>query len=145
MSTTEGPTDLETKFNFTPHMRQHIHRHHSDSHCTPSAKMIIFYVFGMLITSLTGNIKIYSQVITAQDRLNMMEEADKKKNKLIEQCMARKDEMQKLSQKHLRGQKYSLLESDAQQQATYILRRAFEIKQEQEDEVSSHYIITIYN
>jgi hypothetical protein len=103
----------------------------------------VFYVFGMLITSLIDNTKIYSQVITAQDRLKMMAEADKKKNKLIEQCMARKVEMQKWSQKHLHGQKYSLLESDAHQRATYLLRRAFEIKQEQEDEVSSHYVITI--
>jgi hypothetical protein len=95
----------------------------------------------MITTFLTDKTKMYSQVIRAQDRLNMMKEADKKKNELTEQSMARKNEMQKWSQKQLRGQKYSLLESDAHQRATYLLHRAFEIKQEQEDEVSSHYVI----
>jgi hypothetical protein len=37
--TTDGPTDVETKFHFTPHHRQHIHRHHSDSCWNPSAQI----------------------------------------------------------------------------------------------------------
>lgn len=103
----------------------------------------VFHIPGKIITSVPDNTKINSQVITAQDKLNMMEEADKKKSKLTEQCMARKDEMHKWSQKQLHGQKYILLESDAHQRETYLLHRASEIKQEEEDEVSSCYIITI--
>ena len=67
----------------------------------------------------------------------MLEEEDKKKNEQIQQCLARKDEMQK-SYAQSKDTKYSLLESDARRRATHLLRRAFEIKQEQEDEVRYH-------
>jgi hypothetical protein len=97
----------------------------------------------MLIASVADDTKINSQVITVQDRLNMMEEAHKKKSKLTEQCISRKDEMRKWSQKQLHDQKYFLLESDAHQRETYLLHRASEIKQEQEDEVSNLHIITL--
>jgi hypothetical protein len=65
----------------------------------------------------------------------MLEEANKKKTELIQRCMTRKDEMRKWSQKHTHEQKYSLLESHAHHRATHLLRRASEIKQDQEDEV----------
>jgi hypothetical protein len=35
VSTIDGRPDVETKFNFTTHTRQHINKHHSDSHCNP--------------------------------------------------------------------------------------------------------------
>lgn len=67
----------------------------------------------------------------------MVQEAYKKRDQLTEQCMTRKDEMRKWSEKQLHVQKHSLLESDAHRNATHLLHRAFEIKQEQEDDVSS--------
>lgn len=72
-----------------------------------------------------------------QDRLHMLEEADKRNNELMQKCKVRKDEMCKWSQKQKHGQKYSLLESHAHHQATHLLHRAFEMKQDQEDEVST--------
>jgi membrane-bound lytic murein transglycosylase MltF len=94
-------------------------------------------MFGIFDTFLTDETAICSQIITQQDRLTEVQEAYKKKNELTEQCMARKDEMRKWSEKQLREQRHSLLESDAHRHATHLLRRAFELKQEQEDEVSN--------
>ncbi|XP_021935545.1 cilia- and flagella-associated protein 45-like isoform X2 [Zootermopsis nevadensis] len=82
-----------------------------------------------------NRIKQQAKVITMQDRLHMLEEADKRNNELMQKCKVRKDEMCKWSQKQKHGQKYSLLESHAHHQATHLLRRAFEMKQDQEDEV----------
>jgi hypothetical protein len=39
MSSTDGPTDVEMKFYFTPRLGKHIHRHHSDSRCNPWAQI----------------------------------------------------------------------------------------------------------
>lgn len=97
----------------------------------------IFCVFGMFATFLTDETEIFSQIITQQERLNVVQEAYKKRNQLTEQCMARKNEMREWSEKQLHLQKHSLLESDAHQNATHILHRAFEMKQEQEDDVSN--------
>ncbi|PSN55986.1 hypothetical protein C0J52_02150 [Blattella germanica] len=80
-------------------------------------------------------LKRQAKVVTAQERLNLLEEEDRKKNELIQQCLARKDDMRKWSQIQSKDQKYSILESDARRRATHLLRRAFEMKQEQEDEV----------
>jgi hypothetical protein len=93
----------------------------------------------MFITFLNYKAETCLQVITIQDRLNMLEEADKKNNELLQKCKARKDEIHKWSQNQTHRQKYSLLESHAHQQATHLLHRAFEIKQDQEDEVSTLY------
>jgi hypothetical protein len=35
VNTIVGPTNIETKFHFTRHSREHFHRQHSDSHCNP--------------------------------------------------------------------------------------------------------------
>jgi hypothetical protein len=94
-------------------------------------------VFRIFVTFLTDETAICLQIITQHDRLNMVEEVYKKRNQLTEQCMSRKDEMHKWSEKQLHGKKYSLLESDAHRQATHLLQRALELKQEEEDEVSS--------
>jgi peptidoglycan hydrolase CwlO-like protein len=100
----------------------------------------MFCVFGKTDTFLTDETTICSQVITQQDRLTEAQEAYKKKNQLTEQCMARKDEMRKSCEKQLHEHKHSLLESDAHQHATHLLRRAFELQQEQEDEVSNLFV-----
>jgi len=81
--------------------------------------------------------KFFLQINTQQERLNVVQEVYKKRNQLTEQCMARKNEMRECSEKQLRLQKHSLLESDAHRNATHLLYRAFEIKQEQEDDVSN--------
>lgn len=91
----------------------------------------------MFATFLTDESAISSQIITQQERLNVVQEVYKKRNQLTEKCMARKNEMREWSEKQLQVQKHSLLESDAHRNATHLLHRAFEIKQEQEDDVSS--------
>jgi len=91
----------------------------------------------MFVTFLTAETEIFSQIITQQERLNVVQEAYKKRNQLTEQCMARKNKMREWSGKHLHLQKHSLLESDAHRNATHLHHRAFEIKQEQEDDVSN--------
>jgi hypothetical protein len=91
----------------------------------------------MFVSFLTDETEIFSQIITQQERLNMVQEVYKKRNQLTEECMARKNEMRKWSEKQLHLQKHSLLESEAHRNATHLLHRAFEIKQEQEDEVSN--------
>jgi hypothetical protein len=35
VSTIDSPTNVETKFHFTPHSREHFHKQHSDSHYNP--------------------------------------------------------------------------------------------------------------
>jgi membrane-bound lytic murein transglycosylase MltF len=94
-------------------------------------------VFGIFATFLTDESAIFSQVITQQERLNVVQAVYKKRNQLTEQCMARKNEMREWSEKQLQVQKHSLLESDAHRNATHLLHRAFEIRQEQEDDVSN--------
>jgi hypothetical protein len=90
---------------------------------------------------MTGKTEICSQVITMKERMSMLEKAEKEKNDLIQQCMARKDEMHRLSEEKSQGKKYTLLESEAHRRAKHLLQRAFEMKQEQEDEVSNICII----
>jgi hypothetical protein len=90
----------------------------------------------MFITFLNDKTETCLQVITVQDRLNMLEEDNKKNNELM-QSKAREDEW---AQKQTHGQKHSLLESRAHRQASHLLRRAFEIKQDQEDEVRTLFV-----
>ncbi|XP_069687390.1 cilia- and flagella-associated protein 45-like isoform X2 [Periplaneta americana] len=99
----------------------------------PSQKPTVYPA--LLDTDEFNRLKQQAKVTTMQERLNKMEEEDKRKNELMEQCMARKEQMRKWSKSQTQGKKYTLLESDAHRRATHLLRRAFEMKQEQEDEV----------
>lgn len=84
-------------------------------------------------------LKNQAHVITKQDRLAMIEEAERKKLQLQEDSQRRKEILQKaqLEQKAKQGSKLGDAETEAAQKNQYVLQRAFELRQEQEDEIKN--------
>nr|CAD7402955.1 unnamed protein product [Timema poppensis] len=76
-----------------------------------------------------------AKVITTKDRLDMLEQAEALKNQEMKESMARKAEIKKYEKQREKGVKLTEVEQEAKRQALHLLQRAFEMRQEQEDEV----------
>ncbi|KAK5641339.1 hypothetical protein RI129_009886 [Pyrocoelia pectoralis] len=75
--------------------------------------------------------------MTQKDKLAVIEEAQQRKLQIQTDCELRKEALQKsqLEQKAKQGSKLANEESEAADKNLYVLQRAFELRQEQEDEV----------
>lgn len=84
-------------------------------------------------------LKQQAHVITQKDRMAMIEEAERKKFQLISESEKRKEALQRaaLEQKAKQGSKLAVVETEAAIKNQYVLQRAFELRQEQEDEIKN--------
>lgn len=75
--------------------------------------------------------------ISERDRLRMYEESEKEKIRLAEESLARKKHLQQFDVKGgvTAGAKLTDMEREAKDKANYLLKRAWELKKEDEDEV----------
>lgn len=76
-------------------------------------------------------------VLTEKERLKLIEDAKKEKARLEEESTARKKLLQQFAQKGGAGMppRLSALEREARDKANYLLKRAWELKKEEDDEV----------
>ncbi|XP_018318651.1 cilia- and flagella-associated protein 45-like [Agrilus planipennis] len=84
-------------------------------------------------------LKKQARVITEKERKAMIEEAERKKIQLQDECEERRQMLKKaqLEQKPKPGSTLNQAEDEATKKSLYLLQRAFELRQEQEDEVKA--------
>ncbi|CAH1162923.1 unnamed protein product [Phaedon cochleariae] len=82
-------------------------------------------------------LKQQAHVVTLKDRVEMIEEAERQRNKLQAESMQRKDDLMKAQkeQKAVPGSKLETVESEAAKKNLYLLRRSKELIIEQDDRV----------
>ncbi|XP_017780721.1 PREDICTED: cilia- and flagella-associated protein 45-like [Nicrophorus vespilloides] len=84
-------------------------------------------------------LKKQSYVVTAAERKAIFEENERKKMQLRRESEQRKEKMKNLQQTQTatKGSTLEKVESDAKRKNMYLLQRAFEMQQEQEDEIKN--------
>lgn len=77
----------------------------------------------------------HSRVITKEERERMEEQAKKEKEMAMEASAERKNRMKSLDLERRKNEKLNDLEEEAKEKAEYLLTKANEMRQEQEDEI----------
>ncbi|XP_063237112.1 cilia- and flagella-associated protein 45-like [Bacillus rossius redtenbacheri] len=80
-------------------------------------------------------LKKQSTVITVKDRLEQLEKEEAEKNRMMRESDARKEELRRHIKLRETGTKLAEVDLEAKKRAEHLLQRAFELRQEQEDEV----------
>ncbi|XP_050294792.1 cilia- and flagella-associated protein 45-like isoform X2 [Anthonomus grandis grandis] len=92
---------------------------------------------GILPLSEFQRLKHQAHVITLEDKMRMIEEGEREKNKLVMESTLRKEQLLK-TQKHTNnkpGSKLETVESEAAKKNLYLLRRSQELRIEQDERV----------
>ncbi|XP_048509183.1 cilia- and flagella-associated protein 45-like isoform X2 [Athalia rosae] len=77
-----------------------------------------------------------SHIVTKEERRAMIDAAEKEKDRLLKESMARKEEIRRMDmRKGPKGQKLNDVEADARKRTMHLLERAFNLKLEQEEEI----------
>lgn len=76
-----------------------------------------------------------AKIISTQERLNILKETEKRKNQQMQDCLSRKEQVNKWEKQREKGAKLKDLEIDAYRRTTHLLQRADDLRQEQMDEV----------
>ncbi|XP_046852993.1 cilia- and flagella-associated protein 45-like [Xenia sp. Carnegie-2017] len=82
-----------------------------------------------------NRIKSASYVLSKEEKLNVVEEAKKRKKELMNACEERKNFMQTMELNRKENEKLSDLEQEAKEKSQYLLEKATEQMEEQEDEI----------
>ncbi|XP_046596388.1 cilia- and flagella-associated protein 45 isoform X1 [Neodiprion lecontei] len=74
--------------------------------------------------------------VTKEEREAMIDAAEKEKDRLLRESMARKEEMRRMDmRKGPKGQRVNEVEAEARKRTMHLLERAFNLKLEQEEEI----------
>ncbi|GJQ82707.1 hypothetical protein Trydic_g19718 [Trypoxylus dichotomus] len=94
---------------------------------------------GILPKSEFLRLKKQAHVLTKKDKIELMENAQQERLKLQEESQKRKEALMKAQQHQavMQGSKLGKVEDDATAKNLYLLQRAYDLRQEQEEEVKN--------